>query len=77
MVGNAPDLMRLLEAIRMGGEPILSEATAASMLRNQIGSLMGRNKALAQADCVAFTNTALEGMWGTSRPTCVTLCTRA
>lgn len=41
MVGTAPDIMRLLEAIRTGGKPILSAATAASMMRNQIGSLMG------------------------------------
>ena len=41
MVGTAPDVMRLLEAIRTGGKPILNAATAASMLRNQIGSLMG------------------------------------
>jgi CubicO group peptidase (beta-lactamase class C family) len=41
MVGSAPDVMRLLEAIRAGGKPILKEATAASMMRNQIGSLPG------------------------------------
>src|SRR5262249_1050504 len=39
MVGTAPDIMRLLEAIRTGGKPILKEATAASMSRNQIGSV--------------------------------------
>lgn len=41
MVGSAPDIMRLLEAIRTGGKPVLKAATAASMTRNQIGSLMG------------------------------------
>jgi CubicO group peptidase (beta-lactamase class C family) len=41
MVGTAPDVMRLLEAIRTGGKPIMSAATAASMMRNQIGSLAG------------------------------------
>ena len=41
MVGTAPDVMRLLEAIRMGGKPILKSETAASMMRNQIGSLTG------------------------------------
>ena len=41
MVGSAPDVLRLLEAVRTGGKPILKEATAASMMRNQIGSLMG------------------------------------
>jgi CubicO group peptidase (beta-lactamase class C family) len=41
MVGTAPDIMRLLEAIRSGGKPIMSAATAASMMRNQIGSLAG------------------------------------
>jgi CubicO group peptidase (beta-lactamase class C family) len=41
MVGTAPDFMRFLEAIRTGGNPILGAAMAASMTRNQIGSLMG------------------------------------
>jgi len=41
MVGSAPDVMRLLEAIRTGGKPILKADTAASMMRNQIGSLIG------------------------------------
>lgn len=41
MVGTAPDVVRLLEAVRTGGKPILNPATAASMMRNQIGSLMG------------------------------------
>jgi CubicO group peptidase (beta-lactamase class C family) len=41
MVGTAPDVMHFLEAIRMGGKPILSAATAANMMRNQIGSLAG------------------------------------
>ena len=39
MIGSAPDVLRLLEAIRKGGQPILSAASAASMMRNQIGSL--------------------------------------
>ena len=41
MVGSAPDVMRLLEVIRSGGKPILKADTAASMMRNQIGSLTG------------------------------------
>src|SRR6185312_10280180 len=41
MVGTAPDLMRFLEAIRTGGKPLLSTSMAASMTRNQIGSLSG------------------------------------
>jgi len=40
MVGTAPDIMRLLEAVRAGGKPILKAETAASMMRNQIGSLL-------------------------------------
>ena len=39
MVGTAPEVMRFLETVRTGGKPILSAATAASMMRNQIGSL--------------------------------------
>ena len=103
MVGTAPDLMRLLEAIRMGGQPILSAAMAASMMRNQIGSLIGPQPGVGfgfggavvvdpaaahtpqsqgtwqwggvyghtwfvdpaqKLTVVAFTNTALEGLWG-------------
>ena len=41
MVGTAPDVMRLLEAIRKGGAPIVSASTAESMMRNQIGKLAG------------------------------------
>lgn len=103
MVGTAPDFMRLLEAIRMGGQPILSAATAANMMRNQIGSLIGPQPGVGfgfggavvvnptaahtpqsegtwqwggvyghtwfvdpaqKLTVVAFTNTALEGLWG-------------
>jgi CubicO group peptidase (beta-lactamase class C family) len=103
MVGTAPDVMRLLEAVRTGGKPILRPATTASMMRNQIGSLMGPQPGIGfgfggavvvdptaahtpqsigtwqwggvyghswfvdpaqKLTVVAFTNTALEGMWG-------------
>lgn len=103
MVGTAPDLMRLLEAIRTGGTPIMSASTAASMMRNQIGALAGPQPGAGfgyggaiivdpatvrtpqsagtwawggvyghawfvdptrKIAVVAFTNTALEGMWG-------------
>lgn len=39
MVGTAPDVLKLLEAIRKGGAPILSKASAAGMFANQIGDL--------------------------------------
>lgn len=103
MVGTAPDLMRLFEAIRKGGAPIMSPSTAASMMTNQIGELprgqpgveFGYGGAVVvdpiaaqtpqsagtwqwggvyghswfvdpkrRITVVAFTNTALEGMWG-------------
>lgn len=103
MVGTAPDVMRLLEAIRTGGVPIMSTSTAASMMRNQIGTLAGPQPGIGfgyggaiivdpaaartpqsagtwawggvyghawfvdptrKITVVAFTNTALEGMWG-------------
>jgi CubicO group peptidase (beta-lactamase class C family) len=41
MIGSAPNVLRLLEAVRKGGQPILSTATAASMMRDQLGSLVG------------------------------------
>jgi CubicO group peptidase (beta-lactamase class C family) len=35
MIGSAPDLLRFFEAIRGGGGPVLSEESAAQMMRNQ------------------------------------------
>lgn len=40
MVGTAPDVLKLLEAVRKGGAPILSKAAAASLFANQIGDLV-------------------------------------
>lgn len=39
MAGTAGDALKLLEAIRAGGAPILSKAAAAAALKNQIGAL--------------------------------------
>ena len=39
MIGSAPDLMRLLEAMRKGGAPVLKASTASEMFRNQIAGL--------------------------------------
>ena len=36
MIGSASDLLRLLEAVRKGGAPVLRQSTAAEMFRNQI-----------------------------------------
>jgi len=41
MIGNAPDMLRLLEAVRTGGAPILSAATASAMMSNQVGAVAG------------------------------------
>ncbi len=41
MIGSAPDVMRLLEAVRKGGAPVLGEPTTAEMFRNQIAGLPG------------------------------------
>ena len=40
MVGTAGDVLKLLEAVRTGGGPILSPASAGAMLSNQIGELV-------------------------------------
>jgi CubicO group peptidase (beta-lactamase class C family) len=37
MVCTAPDFMRFLEAIRTGGRPVVTQATASSMMTNQTG----------------------------------------
>jgi CubicO group peptidase (beta-lactamase class C family) len=42
MIGSAPDVLRLLEAIRKGGAPIVSEATAKAMMSNQVGAASGQ-----------------------------------
>ena len=39
MNGKAMDIVRMLDAIRAGGAPILSEATTKEMMSNQIGPL--------------------------------------
>lgn len=39
MNGKALDVVRMLDAIRAGGEPILSEASTKQMMSNQIGPL--------------------------------------
>jgi len=72
MVGTAPDVMRLLEAIRTGGKPIMSAATAASMMRNQIGSLAGPGPgtgfgfggAVVVDPAAAHTQSAKTWQWG-------------
>ncbi|MEC0127830.1 serine hydrolase domain-containing protein [Paenibacillus pabuli] len=40
MVGSAGDFLTLLEALRQGGKPVLTEAVAAEMSTNQIGDLV-------------------------------------
>jgi CubicO group peptidase (beta-lactamase class C family) len=39
MAASAPDMLRFLEAIRTGGAPVVSEATAKAMMTNQTGDL--------------------------------------
>jgi CubicO group peptidase (beta-lactamase class C family) len=39
MTGKADDMARILDAVRAGGAPILSQASAAAMMSNQIGPL--------------------------------------
>ncbi|KKB10752.1 hypothetical protein VE25_16285 [Devosia geojensis] len=39
MVGTAADILEFLEALRRGGDPILSAETTAMAMRNQIGDL--------------------------------------
>lgn len=41
MIGTAPDLLKLLEAVRKGGAPVLQPETAAAMMENQIGKVVG------------------------------------
>lgn len=41
MIGSAPDVLKLLEAVRKGGAPVLERTTAAEMFRNQIEGVPG------------------------------------
>ncbi|WP_237898543.1 hypothetical protein [Brevibacillus brevis] len=40
MIGSAEDFLKLLEALRQGGNPILPEALDTKMTTNQIGNLV-------------------------------------
>ena len=42
MIGSAPDVMRLLEAMRKGGAPVLQRPTADAMFRNQVAGMSGQ-----------------------------------
>jgi CubicO group peptidase (beta-lactamase class C family) len=42
MIGSAPDTLRLLEAVRKGGAPVLEASTAAAMFNNQTAGLPGQ-----------------------------------
>jgi CubicO group peptidase (beta-lactamase class C family) len=41
MTGSTPEILRFLECVRRGGEPILPPQLAAAMMENQIGELAG------------------------------------
>ena len=41
MVGSAPEVLRFFEDLRSGGDPIVSDASAAQMRRNQNATLPG------------------------------------
>ena len=41
MIGSAPDVLRLLEATRKGGAPVLGKSIADEMFRNQIDGIPG------------------------------------
>jgi len=43
MIASAPDVLRLLEAMRKGGAPVLEKSTADAMFRNQIGGIPGQD----------------------------------
>lgn len=40
MIGSAPDLLRMFEAMRKGGAPVLEESTAAAMFQNQVAGML-------------------------------------
>jgi CubicO group peptidase (beta-lactamase class C family) len=42
MIASAPDVLRLLEAMRKGGAPVLDKSTAGAMFRNQVAGTSGQ-----------------------------------
>jgi CubicO group peptidase (beta-lactamase class C family) len=42
MIGSAPDVLRLLEAMRKGGAPVLEKSTADAMFHNQVAGTPGQ-----------------------------------
>jgi CubicO group peptidase (beta-lactamase class C family) len=42
MIGSAADVLRLLEAMRKGGAPVLGKSTAESMFRDQVAAVPGQ-----------------------------------
>lgn len=42
MIGSGPDVLRLLEAMRKGGAPVLQKSTAEAMFRNQAAGVPGQ-----------------------------------
>jgi CubicO group peptidase (beta-lactamase class C family) len=42
MIGSAPDTLRLLEAMRKGGAPVLEKSSADAMFRNQVAGTPGQ-----------------------------------
>jgi CubicO group peptidase (beta-lactamase class C family) len=42
MIGSAPDVLRLLEAMRKGGAPVLAKSSADAMFRNQVAGTPGQ-----------------------------------
>ena len=52
MNGKALDIVRMLDAIRAGGEPILSKETTQQMMSNQIGADAFLEKPVEPSDLV-------------------------
>jgi len=42
MIGSAPDVLRLLEAVRKGDASVLETSSAAAMFRNQVAGTSGQ-----------------------------------
>jgi CubicO group peptidase (beta-lactamase class C family) len=51
MVGTAADLMKFMEALRLGGPPILKPETMAMASRNQIGTIPREPKDAGLRSC--------------------------
>jgi CubicO group peptidase (beta-lactamase class C family) len=70
MIGSGPDLLRFFETIRRGGGPVLSEDSAAQMMRNQTATVSGTAQGPAPGWGFGFGGSVLVDASAAGSPQC-------